>query len=173
MLHLLPKWENFKPGEEVRVAAFTNMENVTLYVNGKDVGNVKVKENRAEWRVPFEEGEIRAVGVRGDESVADTLTTPGTASKLSADVAVDDGRYKVINVTVCDKEGRHVSSAHDTVKISIENGRLIGCGNGNPNDPMPGICHKVKTFHGKCQFIVEGSGAKVTLSADGLEGTSV
>lgn len=169
VLHLLPKWENFKNGEEVRVAAFTNMDSVTLYVNGKDVGTAKVKENRAEWRVPFEAGEIRAVGVRGDENITDILTTSGTAAKLSVDVAVDDGRYKVINVTVCDKDGRHVANADDTVKISIENGRLIGCGNGNPNDPMPGICYEVKAFHGKCQFIVEGNGVKIVLSADGLE----
>ncbi len=61
------------------------------------------------------------------------------------------------HVNVCDKEGLYVSNADNTVKISIENGRLIGCENGNPSDPIPGICYEVKAFHGKCQFIVEGS----------------
>ena len=172
VLHLLPKWEGFKRGEEVRVATFTNMDKVTLYVNGRDVGTVTVKECRAEWRVPFEAGEIRAVGVRGDERATDVLVTPGAPAKLVVDV-IGQGRHKAINVTVCDENGVHVSCADNVVKIAVEGGTLIGCGNGNPNDPMPGICHEVKTFHGKCQFIVEGVGARATLSADELLGVSI
>ncbi len=63
MLHLLPHW-NHEAGETVRVCAMTNCDRVRLFVNGKAYEEKKVVRRRAEWEVPFEEGEIRAVAVK-------------------------------------------------------------------------------------------------------------
>lgn len=167
VLHLLPAWQDFAPGDPVHVAVFTNMTEVTLTLNGQVVGRATVKECRADFTIPFAPGTLTATGTKNNVCIQDSVTTADAPARLITE-AFGDGRYQIINVTVTDQNGTPCANAAHSVTATVKNGHIIGCGNGNPNDPMPGIAETVTCFHGKCQFIVEGTKATVTLCADGL-----
>ena len=64
MVHLLPHW-NWKAGQLVDVVAYTNCDEVKLYLNdtfleSKDFKSTKKLSLR--WKVPFNQGVLRAEG---------------------------------------------------------------------------------------------------------------
>lgn len=81
---------------------------------------------------------------------------------------IHDRMYRIVNVTVTDEHGVLCSDAAHPITITVKDGAVIGCSNGNPNDPMPGVCETVKAFHGRCQFIVEGVNPSIHLSTTEL-----
>ena len=161
MIHVLPAWQDYEEGEAVRVAAFTNCREVSFYLNGKLVGTALAEGNRAEITVPFKVGELTAVASQDGVTVSDTVKTCGAASMLKAEVRTD-GRYKIVDVTAVDKDGIPVNSADNTVKLAVSGGRVIGCGNGDPNAPIDCTSDSIAMFHGKCQFTLVATDSDVS-----------
>eukprot|EP00927_Polykrikos_kofoidii_P018717 TRINITY_DN18704_c0_g1_i1.p1 TRINITY_DN18704_c0_g1~~TRINITY_DN18704_c0_g1_i1.p1 ORF type:complete len:972 (-),score=120.39 TRINITY_DN18704_c0_g1_i1:80-2830(-) len=63
VLHLLPHW-NWQEGEVVTVWAYTNVDAVELFLNGRSLGiqNVPKNSRSSGWTVPFEPGTLHAKG---------------------------------------------------------------------------------------------------------------
>jgi len=155
MIHVLPIWQDFEEGEPVRVATFTNCPKVRLYIGGDMIGEADVTDNRAEFTVPYKKGTLTAEGIGDGISVSDSVSSAGEFSSLDCKVRTD-GRYKIIDITAVDERFVHVNAVSDTVSVSVSGGRVIGCGNGDPNAPLDCCADTVPMFHGKCQFIIEG-----------------
>ena len=173
MVHLLPHW-NWKNGKLIRVCAMTNCERVTLFVNGTSCGTKTVSQNRAEWEVPFEAGEIRVIAESGGKTVTDGISTAGPAARLEVIDVSDENGYdcSILNLRLLDENG-HAAAGEEIdrdVLISVRQGTLIGVGNGNPNGIQPDVSEKISTFMGRCQVLVrpENSHVSVTLECKGL-----
>ena len=92
MVHLLPHWNLAgREGEEIAVWAYTNCEEAELFKDGKSLGTVKVeKYGHAEWKVPYEPGELRVEARNGGNLVAeDRVKTSGPAAALK--LRLEDG----------------------------------------------------------------------------------
>jgi beta-galactosidase len=65
VLHIFPHW-NWNPGQTVDVWAFTNCDEVELFLNGVSLGKQSKGENdfNLVWKVPYEEGTLLGVGYR-------------------------------------------------------------------------------------------------------------
>jgi len=184
MVHILPHW-NHSAGEVVRVMAFTNCEEVELFLNrvslGRKASDVCLPP---EWNVPFEPGTLLAKGYRGGECVADdTVRTAGSAHAIQLTPACgtvrnDGADTAIVNVSVVDKEGVTVPDANELILFEIEgDGYIRGVGNGDPNSHESDVLPQRRAYNGYCQVLVTAKqGARsVRLRAlsEGLAGASL
>ena len=77
MVHLLPHWSwHGKEGHSIPVWAYSNAEEVELFVNGRSLGRRTMgrdqDEMKAEWHVVYEPGILHAVAYRDGVVVAET-----------------------------------------------------------------------------------------------------
>ncbi len=167
-VHLLPHW-NYRIGDAVRVAAFTNGDEAELFLNGCSVGRKAVSRCRAEWKIPFEEGEISVIAYRNAETAVASKKTAKKASRLILeDVTPDAGSDRhVINIYVTDEHGTVCPDFSEKVRIKMQNGCVHGVGNGDPNAHHRDADSEIHLFHGCAQAIV--SGEVVTVCCDGLK----
>ncbi len=160
MVHINPHW-SFKEGDTVRVAVITNCEEVELFLNGVSLGRrPSVVSEQNEWQVPFRAGVISAVAYRGGEIVARTerkTAGPAVAVRLSADRPwlMADGHDAVpVNVSLVDADGNTVPTAAELVRFSVEGGKILGTGNGDPNSHEDDTLPERRLFAGLAQVIV-------------------
>lgn len=153
MVHLLPHW-NFRgrEGEIIRVAAYTNCEELELYLNGKSLGKRSIeKYGHGEWQVVYEPGEIYVEARNGGTIFAsDRHITSGNPVSLvlRLDNTVSTANGKDVAIVTCyclDAEGREVPTASPFVRFNCNKlGRIIGTGSDvcdhvpvtNPNRQM-------------------------------------
>ena len=185
LLELAPHWNwADRIGEPITVMALTNVDSVSLSLNGRPLGTRSVDRlTMPEWQVPYQPGRLEAVGYRaGREVVRATVETSGkgAALRLTPDrrIMMGDGKdAQPVTVDLVDTHGRHVPIATEQVSFAVEGGEIIGLGNGDPNDHDPEKGRERKLFAGLAQVIVradEGRGSmRLTASAPGLRSTSI
>ena len=187
VLHILPHWNlEGHEGEKVSVWVYSNCDEVSLNVNGKNLGRKKMPHNgHLEWEAVYRPGKVTAVGYKGGRKVmTETVVTAGAPATLSA--AVDrpcisaDGRdLAVFDLSVFDARGNFAPTACIPVTVTVEGPvRILGAGNGDPafrgcERPLDDSARSftMNTFNGLAQFLIQGTGeagqASVTFSAPG------
>ncbi len=138
MVHLIPHWNLAgREGEDVRVRAYTNCDEVELFVNGESAGRTAVeKYGHAEWVVEYRPGKIEAVAYRnGEEVCRDVRETTGRPAKLRLiaenpeDVHANGEDLAVFTCVAVDEAGREVPDAAVTVRFTANGlGRVVGTG---------------------------------------------
>ena len=135
VLKLAPHW-NHKEGETVKMAVFTNCEEITLFVNGRKIESKRVERFDApQFTIPFEAGVIEIEGVKDGKIYRDTCqTSQKTAQVVCKSVlsAKDDADIAIYQLEAYDKDGVFCPTAGEKVEIEIEGGELVGVGNGDP-----------------------------------------
>jgi beta-galactosidase len=149
VLHLLPHWNwAGKEGQEIRVDALSNCEEVELFLNGESLGKQPMKRNsKLSWQVKYAPGTLSAKGYNGGKLVAEQkVETTGDAAAVQlapnrATLRAGGEDVSVITVSVADAQGRTVPTAGNKINFSIEGaGKILGVGNGDPS------CHEPDTF---------------------------
>ncbi len=182
MVHLLPHW-NWKAGQAIDVVAYTNCDEVKLFLNDKPLESKALKESKKlslQWKVPFAPGVLRAEGYIGGKLVAtDKEQTAGDAARigLTADrssIKASGTDLSFITVKITDSNGVMVPDADNLIHFDIEGeGKIVGVGNGNPMSLEPAKGKERRAFSGMCLVVVQGSGKKgiiaLTASSPGLQ----
>ena len=119
------------------IGVFTNCERITLFLNGRAIETKKVERFDApQFTLPFEPGVLSVEGVRGGVTLKDELVTSGKTAQvrvtpiLTANRSADIAIYEL---NAYDENGVFCPLASDEVEIGIENGRIVGVGNGDPS----------------------------------------
>lgn len=174
VLHIFPHWNlQGHEGDSIAVWAYSNLDEVQLTVNGKNLGRKKANpEGYFAWDAVYKPGRVVAHGYRnGRRVVTRTIETTGPAVKADARCAYAHDGVQVINVDLLDSKGRIVPDACDMLTITLPEGAtLLGAGNGDPairvaERPAPGAAtggensFTFPAFNGHAQFIVEGTDA--------------
>ncbi len=203
MLHLLPHWTwPGREGKVVPVLAYTNCEVVELFLNGRSLG-AKAREFprpgtqggwntyarppvfpttadlHLEWDVPYEAGELKAVGYRGGAvACTETVRTAGVPAALEivpdrTALRADARDAASLEVRVVDAQGTVVPGASNRVSFSVEGPAvLLGVDNGDPQSHEPYQAGRRDAFHGLCLAVIqtrrEAGPIRVTARADGL-----
>ena len=174
-----PTWESWTwtgwEGKPVEVEVYTKAPEVTLYLNGKQIGKKNVDlstEFKAVFSVPYEAGTLRAEA--GDKSV--TLSTAGEPAqlRLTADKPTfkADGQDLVyITVEVVDAQGRVCPDAAIPCEATVQGqGRLIAFATANLQDREPKTSARVTTWKGRALLVVRSTNkkgkAKVTIKSN-------
>ena len=182
MVHVLPHWNwEGREGQPIPVMAYTNADEVELFLNGKSLGRKKrfsepveipvgpnvspdrkfLTKYRLEWQVPYQPGELKAIAYRGGKQVAtDERRTAGAAARvvLAADRATirkDGEDLSFITVRIEDAKGNLCPAADNLVKFSITGpGEIAGVDNGNAATVEPFQADHRKAFSGMALLII-------------------
>ncbi len=146
VLHLLPHWNwSGKEGKEIKVWAYSNCDEVELFLNGISLGKKQIPtHSHLEWIVKYAPGTLLAKGFKnGKEIIRDKVETTEVPAKikLSADRSIinaDGEDVSVITIGTIDKNERWVPTAQNDLEFSLTGpGKIIGVGNGNPSSHEP------------------------------------
>jgi len=186
VVHVFPHWNwTGREGDEIPVWAYSNLDEVELFVNGKSLGSQKVPHlGHVQWKARYEPGTIEARGSKDGKVVLTEkreTTGPAASIRLTADrseINADGEDVAVIKVEGLDKEGRLVPIADNHIGFKISgNGTLIGVGNGDPNCQESDKAPKRSLFNGLAQVIVQATKVageiQVEAHKDGWEGANL
>ncbi|QOY89404.1 glycoside hydrolase family 2 TIM barrel-domain containing protein [Paludibaculum fermentans] len=184
----LPNWT--WPGQEgktLQVEVYSGAEKVRLFLNGKLIGEKptgREQEFRAMFDVPYAAGTLKAVGVRGERAVAESvLTTAGrpVQLRLKADrtvVQADGQDLSFVTVEAVDAEGRLQMNADQEAHFAISGpGAIAAVGNadGRDSDSYQGTQRKL--YQGRALVIVraakQGGTIRLSATAPGLADAAV
>jgi beta-galactosidase len=159
------------------VSVYSSCGEVELFLNNKSLGRKKTDhatEFRASWRVPWQAGELKAIGYQDNIQVNSAiLTTAGdpTLIRLTGDrteISADGQDLSYITIELTDEKGIRNPKAENLVKFEIEGpGTIIGTGNSNPVSTESYVKPERKAWQGRCMVIIksENSGGKIILKA--------
>ncbi|HEX7585675.1 MAG TPA: DUF4982 domain-containing protein, partial [Prolixibacteraceae bacterium] len=146
VLHILPHWNwKGKEGKEISVWAYSNCDQVELFLNKKSLGRKSMPRNgHIEWVVKYTPGTLLAKGFKnGKENIKSQIETTGNSAavqlipdRISINANGED--VSVISVRVNDAKGLNVPTANDEITFNLEGpGKIIGVGNGDPASHEP------------------------------------
>jgi len=181
MVHILPHWTY--PGMEgkvIPVVAYTNCDEVELFLNNKSLGKKAYHGSQLVWQVPYQPGTLKAVAsIGGKQQAIAAYRTAGTpfAIKVGTDKKALHAKSEEaahIAVSIIDKNGVEVPTANNQVIFSVQGpGKLIGVDNGDPLDLSSYKHNKRLAFMGKCLGIVQPTATtgviNIKLSSPGLK----
>ena len=131
---------NWPAGESMVVSAYANTPEVQLWLNGQLVGTQKAAdavEGILSWTLPYQPGELKAVGLKDGQAVAEfKLETAGAPARITlARVASGRDGVEQVAVFVVDAQGRRVPSAAHKLRFEPDGAlEILGIGNGNLAD---------------------------------------
>ena len=170
MIHIGIYW-NWNPGQLIDIRVMSNCPRTELYLNGMSLGIREIDRHNPErcfamWQVPFEEGEIEAIGMDEDgrELCRETKRSFGdtAAFRLNAeqDGLLSDGHdLAFVTVQALDRAGTPVEDARDRVSVSVSGGGyLMGLDNGDASDTEEYKGNVRRLFGGKLLIIVGSNG---------------
>ena len=164
----LPTWTwPGQQGKNLQVEVYSGAEKVRLYLNDKLIGEqptTRDQEFKATFSVPYSPGTLKAIGLRANHPVAESvLTTSGEATtlRLTPDRSVllaDGDDLSFITVEAVDAEGRPQLHAAQPVEFSVSGPASIeAVGNGDGEDPASYHVNQRKLFQGRALVVVRTS----------------
>lgn len=160
-------------GKPLQVSVYTRCDKVRLELNGEVIGEQPVSEESkltARFQVPYQPGELKAIGLRDGKAVAETVletTGPPAALRLTADrdsIRADRNDLSYVTVEAVDAEGRRVPDARVRVKFTVSGaGELAGQASAVPNEPASFRTPERETYEGRCLAILRPSGKPGTI----------
>ncbi len=131
---------NWPAGESMVVSAYANTPEVQLWLNGQLVGTQKAAdavEGILGWTLPYQPGELKAVGLKDGKPVAEfKLETAGAPARVTLDrVASGKDGVEQVAFFVVDAQGRRVPHAAQRLRFELQGPvEILGIGNGNLAD---------------------------------------
>ncbi|NIJ45489.1 beta-galactosidase [Wenyingzhuangia heitensis] len=195
MVHVLPHWNwEGQEGKNIPVIAYTNCEEVELFVNGKSYGKkIKGKDlteipseyhgfkkgmykskYRLSWNVPYQPGSLKVVAYKNGKAITSKeIKTAGTPTniKLVTDrenINANGVDLAYVTVRVEDKDGNLCPNADTLITFNVDGeGSLAAVGNGDQTSMASFQATNRKAFNGLCLAILKSSKkeGKITISA--------
>ena len=176
---------DFDTYDEARVEAYSNADEVELFLNDQSLGSKPRPANDGprSWTLTFAKGTLRAVARNGGREVArDALVTAGAPARIALvsertglDASWEDAGY--VKATVVDANGVPCPNATTMLTFSVTGaGVLAAVDSGDITSHAAYQGHQCAAYQGQCSAIVKASGAgPITLkaSAPGLGEASV
>ncbi len=179
-VHLYPYWD-FNEGQLIDLFIYSNCHESELFVNGVSKGkythdHINGETLSGRWKVPYEKGEIRAVGYDENgnavcEQVHHSFGDPKkivlTPNKTTLKANCEDLIF--IEISMADENGYTVENARNRVNITVTgSGRLVGMDNGDSSDYGQYQETERKLFNGKLLAIIAATdkAGEITVTAE-------
>jgi beta-galactosidase len=182
MVHLLPHWNwQGHEGQAIPVMAYTNADEVELFLNGKSLGRKKrfsdpvelpvgpnvspdrkfTSKYRLEWQVPYRPGALKGVAYRNGKQVAvDEVRTADAPARVRitpdhTSIRADGEDLSFVTVRIEDRDGNLCPLADNLVQFNVTGaGTIAGVDNGNAATIEPFQAGHRKAFSGMALLIV-------------------
>jgi hypothetical protein len=172
---------NYTIGDSVLVMAFTNCNDVELFLNGKSLG--KKKSDPANscmwWYVPYETGEVKAQA-KGSDNKTLTAMLKKVSEPIKIILTPDATKLKannqditIVEVQLHDKNNNRSLLANNLINFDISGeGKIIGVDNGDASSLENYKLPKRMARFGRCIVIVQATGKsgtiRLTAKSEGL-----
>ncbi|RPI03793.1 MAG: DUF4982 domain-containing protein [Ignavibacteriae bacterium] len=172
VLHVFPHW-NWKEKQPIDIWAYTNCEEVELFLNGVSQGTQKKDGDKLhlQWRLPFSPGTLKAIGrTGGKEILIREIKTAGAPAKIvlkadRASITADGRDLSFVTVKILDEQGTIVPLADNLVKFAISgDGTLVGTDNGLQTSMESFKADERNAFHGLCLAVIQSNETKGTIT---------
>ncbi len=177
---------NYDPGEELVVKVYSNLPEVTLKLNGREIGRQKGYNGDGAYcfQVPFEPGMLTAEGSTapgigqigpGEGRESCSLSTVGTATGVTCHVwrqpdiltgqpwetaSRETGYLYQVEMELHDVNGNPVRWQERKLTVAVEGaGCLAGLESGNLSDVTPCNSPEKTTFRGRLTAFIRRAGA--------------
>ncbi len=182
MVHILPHWSwKGREGQSIPVMAYSNAEEVELFLNGQSLGRKKrfsepvelpvgpnvsadgkfLSKYRLLWRVPYQPGTLKAVAYQDGKAVAsEVVATAGDPAKIEIVpdrrvIQADGDDLSFITIRIEDKDGNLCPVADNLVHFEVRGaGEIAAVDNGNPATVEPFQADHRKAFNGLALLII-------------------
>ena len=166
VVHLLTNLgQGTAEGEDVKVLVASNCEEIVLYIDDKQVASQEMRlYEQNEFILLYTEGVLRVEGYRGGVQVACSEKKPrGEKRRLTLQTSksllnADGLDAAIINLVVVDENGTICQDASEQLFFEVDNGIILGTGNGDPNSHEDDVADTRSLFHGCAQVIVKNTG---------------
>ena len=167
-------WTSRNPApHDETVEAYSNCEEVELFLNGKSLGAKKINADASPrvWKVSFAPGTLKAVAKNGGKTVAqDELRTAGKAAKIilsteTKKLAPGFDEVAIVRVRIVDANGTTVPRADDLISFQVSGPGVIAC-----VDSGDTVSHELfqaserHAFQGECVAFVKAAAARGKIS---------
>ncbi|WP_420489930.1 glycoside hydrolase family 2 TIM barrel-domain containing protein [Neobacillus vireti] len=185
MVHILPYWD-FNNGQMIDVRVCSNAPKIELQFNGITIGTHKIDhENGKElvgwWKIPYEEGELRAIAYdqAGNIIATEVKRSFGDAKKIclqpDKEILSANGTDLIfVEINMEDENGNPVENANNRVRVDVRGaGRLLGLDNGDSTDFDQYKGGSRRLFSGKLMALIgatlEPGKIQVEVSSEGFD----
>jgi beta-galactosidase len=166
MVHVFPYWD-FNDGQIIDIRVCSNAPRIELQLSGVTIGTHDIDHKHGTqlvgwWRVPYAEGEIKAIAYdeTGNVIATDVRRSYGDAKKIrlgaDSEVLTANGTDLIfLEIGMEDGDGHAVENANNRVRVEVTGeGRLLGLDNGDSTDfdPYKGVSRRL--FSGKFMAII-------------------
>ena len=180
---VLPSWTwPEEEGHDLQVSVYSACDQVELFLNGRSLGKQPSGKNErftAAFSVPYEPGELKAVGLNAGKPVAEiSLHTAGEAASLSLNpdrrqLKADGQDLSYVTVELLDTNGKMHPCADREVFFTVQGaGSLAAVGSANPISTEDYVGHFRSTHHGRCLVAlragIEAGPITLRAQADGV-----
>ncbi len=161
---------------EEDVEVYSNCDEVELFLNGRSLGKkTRPKDDSPRnWKVSFEPGTIKAVGMNGGRAVSSfDLRTAGKPARILLDpnttvISNNWNDVAFVNAAVVDENGTVVPDADNLVNFTIAGAGVIAAvDSADINSHEPYQATSRRAFQGLCQVLIKANRrfGKITLTA--------
>lgn len=185
MVHIFPYWE-FNKGQTIDVRVCSNAPKIELQFNGVSVGthdidHVHGTELVGWWKLPYQEGELKAIAYdeTGKVIATNVKRSFGDAKKVSLkadkkELSADGTDLIFVEIGMEDEKGNPVENATNRVNVHVTGaGRLLGLDNGDSTDYDQYKGKSRRLFSGKLMAIIgatlEPGKIQMEVSSNGFE----
>ena len=164
-------------GKKAEVEVYARAERVELFLNDRKVGSARLHGNCiARFKVPYEDGVLRAVAYNGDdsrigscrlesakedtalqvipESAMERISGCETPDLTGKQLTAQAGKLCYFRIRYTDGDGIWKPMEKHRVHIEVENGELQALGNACPYNPEGYLLDTVSTYYGEALAIV-------------------
>ena len=163
---LMEHW-NFPEGRIPTVLCYANCPEVTLELNGKEIGRKTLSEavnGVLTWNIPYAPGTLKAIGRSGGKQLCEfALRTAGAAARVelipdTKQLRADDKDICHVEFQIVDANGVRVPDADAEVTFEVTGpARVLGIGNGDSNSVESTRDNVQRTFHGRGLMILQST----------------
>ncbi len=189
VIHLFPHW-NWKEGDFVDVHAYSNYDELELFLNGKSLGiakkdpNDEIKSHRLVWeKVKYERGELKAIAIKNPElyDIVNTADEPYEIILIPerTHIEADGDDVVYVECSIVDKSGIVCPLERTQLNFEVNGaGEYLAADNGHQAEDRTFSEKYCNTLSGKCMVIIrsieEIKGEIIlTVSSDKYETKSV
>ena len=147
-------------GKKAQVEVYARADRVELFINGKSVGSKKMKNDcRTSFDVIYEEGIIEAISydAQNREIARNVLYTAGKETILTGipeEKETEAKKLCFVRLQYTDKTGTVKPLKRGTLEVHVENGELLGLGNGCPYNERGYRTAKTDTYYGEALAVI-------------------
>jgi beta-galactosidase len=178
-------WQNDSRAE-LPVEVYSNCKTVELFLNGKSLGPKTAAQSTngiLRWNVPFQAGELKAVGSSERHTVESRLITAGAPARIElvpdkTTLTANGQDVSQIDLRLVDAHGVLVPNGNSLCSVRVDGaGKLLALDNGDQRD-MTQLHQPSRKLNQSRAFMVVESSRKpgpitVTVSAEGLPETQL